>query len=187
MVVNERAHQVCENILKTIKSSKLNYVFNETPYSSYITIRKAFTKEHRELSNVTLVREDELNHESFKENISALEVKCKIMKEELEVSEKVKRDLDKKLERYVTENVNLTQDLFILKGELATQCDSSKQGKETIFNMERNNQSLNDKLIKVSNKVDELKKQTVEKEDLIEILHKTVEHKTIEVRNLGSS
>ena len=51
--------------------------------------------------------------------------------------------------------------------------------------MERNNQSLNDKLIKASNKVDELKKQTVEKEDLIEILNKTVENKTIEVGNLG--
>ena len=72
MVVNDRAHQVCENILKTIKSSKLNYVVNETPYSSYITIRKAFTKEHKGLSNVTLVCEDEVNLENFKEKIARL-------------------------------------------------------------------------------------------------------------------
>ena len=154
MFLNDRAHQVCENILKTIKSSKLNYVVNETPYSSYITIRKAFTKEHRELSNVTPVPEDEVNHESFKENISALEVKSRKLKEELEVCEKVKRDLDKKLEGYVTENVALNQKLFILKGELATQSDSSKHDKETISNMETNNQSLNDKLNKASARVE---------------------------------
>ena len=40
-----RAHTVCEQMLSILKSSNLNYIVKETPYSAFVTIRKRFVKD----------------------------------------------------------------------------------------------------------------------------------------------
>ena len=55
MVENVMANQVCEQILNYVKASNLNYLINETPYSSVITVRKRFTKDFKDSSDVTSV------------------------------------------------------------------------------------------------------------------------------------
>ena len=39
MVGDVRANKVCEQLLNSVKTSNLNYLVNETPYSAFITIR----------------------------------------------------------------------------------------------------------------------------------------------------
>ena len=38
-------YYACDQILFSLKMSRLNYLVNETPYSAYITIRKKFIKD----------------------------------------------------------------------------------------------------------------------------------------------
>ena len=52
------AHRVCEQMLSILKSSMLNYLVQETPYSAFVTVRKRFVKDIQEISWVTLVSED---------------------------------------------------------------------------------------------------------------------------------
>ena len=75
MVENVRANQVCERILKFIKESNLNYLINETPYSSFVTIRKRFTKGFTDSSEVTFVSDD----------VSSLQNECQRLKSDLEL------------------------------------------------------------------------------------------------------
>ena len=96
---NSKASFVCNQVLRVIKESDLNYLVNETPYSAFITIRKKFlkTREVHEasentsacdamvLSDVVLRQENIALRTQFKElerdkcqlkmNIEALEVK----------------------------------------------------------------------------------------------------------------
>ena len=44
----------CGQVLFSLKTSKLNYLVNETPYSVYITIRKKFMRDNRSV-NLLLV------------------------------------------------------------------------------------------------------------------------------------
>ena len=44
MTGNSKANYVCNQVLRVIKESDLNYLVNETPYSAFITIRKKFIK-----------------------------------------------------------------------------------------------------------------------------------------------
>ena len=48
------ANFACGQIIFSLKSSKLNYIVKETPYSAYITIRKKFLKsfEQSETDNI---------------------------------------------------------------------------------------------------------------------------------------
>lgn len=77
MVVDIRANVVCEKILNTVNSSNLNYIVNETPYSVFITMRKRFTNDFRDLTNVTLVEDViEETHIDFQKENSSLVLKC---------------------------------------------------------------------------------------------------------------
>ena len=66
--------ELCENILKQIKSSGLNFVLQETPFSVYMTLRKTFCSDSLKIqaSNYT----PNYNHSStstLEENIKTLE------------------------------------------------------------------------------------------------------------------
>ena len=39
---SKTAHETCEDIIKKVCDSKLNYIINQTPYSVYLTIRKKY-------------------------------------------------------------------------------------------------------------------------------------------------
>ena len=186
MVMNIRANQVCETLLTTIKASNLNYLVNETPYSAFITIRKRFTKDYNESSNVTLARELDVGvNSNRKENEnSILHNECQTLKTELELNMKLNSDLKNNLEGYVNENVAITQKLFILKGELASQNESIKKEHEKNISTARENQSVNDQLKVALNKLEEAKKLIGEKDDTVEILNSIVPNTKLELTSL---
>ena len=72
------AHTVC-----ILKSSKLNYLVEETPYSAFVTIRKRFVKDVKELPSVTLSPDDgKENHHNLKRDNLILKQKCKSLEVE---------------------------------------------------------------------------------------------------------
>ena len=70
-----KAHRVCEDLLSILKSSKLNYLVKETPYSAFVTIRKRFVKDS-DISDVTIVPRDDVDCDLKREN-HILKEKCK--------------------------------------------------------------------------------------------------------------
>ena len=79
MVGSIGASQVCENLLNNVKSSNLNYLVNETPYSAFITIRKKLLRhiEERETGDVTFAADIITNADIAltQENL-ALKIRC---------------------------------------------------------------------------------------------------------------
>ena len=75
-------------IVHTLKMSQLNYMLQETPYSTYITIRKKFQKEvnqTREDREASVVKENrDITNEKLVEKLNSME------KENRELKEKVK-------------------------------------------------------------------------------------------------
>ena len=94
---------VSGKILYCLKTSKLNYVVKETPYSVYITIRKTFIKEENVIENVSNdcippIENDlvvELN--KVKERNRDLETRLELAKVNFEQLELEKEDFIKKL------------------------------------------------------------------------------------------
>ena len=63
----------CENVLLSLKVSRLTFSVQETPYSCYITIRKKFVKNYQqqqqtEMSPVTVIENCEDIEDISKEN-----------------------------------------------------------------------------------------------------------------------
>ena len=46
------SEQACEDVLRNLKVSRLTFSVKETPYSAYITIRKKFTQQGRNLEDM---------------------------------------------------------------------------------------------------------------------------------------
>ena len=69
------ANFACGQILFSLKSSKLNYVVKETPYSAYITIRKKFLKsfEQSETDNIHEIVNTAKLDEDIKDKIKKVE------------------------------------------------------------------------------------------------------------------
>ena len=71
-------NQICDEILRKVSSSKLNYHINQTPYSVYLTIRKKFIKEYEPINETPIVPEENSSY------VSALEKENVYIKNEFE-------------------------------------------------------------------------------------------------------
>ena len=85
------AKNKCEWVLKELKSSNLNFVLQETPFSAYLTIRKSFVKN---LNSATSIIGQTFNEsaETLHRKIEALEAENSCLKSDLL---KYKTDLKK--------------------------------------------------------------------------------------------
>ena len=92
---------VCDHILNSVRSSNLNFAYQETPYSLYLTIRKTQIKNNHQANSFQLngsARVVQDDRETFeKENIAS---KSRIR--ELEDKIKASCDATKTLEEKVT-------------------------------------------------------------------------------------
>ena len=71
------ANNTCEFLLKQIKSSNLNFMLQETPYSAYLTIRKSFIKN---FNTNNLLQTFNNSEETLKRTIAALEAENLLLK-----------------------------------------------------------------------------------------------------------
>ena len=142
------AHEACDEVVNTVKSSNLHFVLQETPHSVYITIRKKFinkefVKESGDIDTRSALRCLEIDHYDLKKDF---EEKIATHEEALNLVKTLKDKLDKVEENSFIESKkikNETEELFV-KGK----------------NHPR----------KKHKKVNELKKRTkVENEEIIEL------------------
>ena len=106
MANNVKAHKVCEDLLSILKSSKLNYLVKETPYSAFVTIRKRFLKD-TEISNVTLVSNDDSDDTNMRRENLILKEKCKSLEVDLEFLRIDKDKLEMECGKFKAENENI--------------------------------------------------------------------------------
>ena len=115
MTGNLRANTVCNQVLKVLKESDLNYLVNETPFSAFVTIRKNFVRqrEEQEVSEVTPACDDDA---SLKQKCKGLELKIKDL-------EKENNTLKGKVCELESEKSRVNIRLEVTKGQLSNQTD----------------------------------------------------------------
>ena len=128
---------LCDNILNSVRTSNLNYVCQETPYSIYLTIRKSWRKHQQ-------VQQEELPKSAFKDEIDLKDEKNDLknelddLKAKLQASKHVEDDLSDKLDAAVVEVSRLNKEVekLIKKNEevkiLKKAMQASKEDDEKI-------------------------------------------------------
>ena len=76
MVVNSSVQKSCDLVLNSVRSSHLNFSFQETPFSIYLTVRKSFSKPNfdynPEVDSKQYINQENLI-ESLKSNLKSVE------------------------------------------------------------------------------------------------------------------
>ena len=99
MAIQPSANEACDKIIQEIRSSKLNFVISESPYSAQISLRKRFLKEYKSQQSFSKlsVSQDELaglKLENQNLNRSLVETEAKAL--EFQTTIKI---LEKKLDK----------------------------------------------------------------------------------------
>ena len=140
----KNAHETCEEIIKKVCASKLNYTMNQTPYSVYLTIRKKYVKEYEPeietFDKVALnVQKDALENEN---NLIKHEYKklyqyyqnClqnnTFLQAELEEIKTEKNDLESKLKNRKVELEQIKTENNEHKSEVKKQIQKKKNNKK---------------------------------------------------------
>ena len=189
-----RAHTVCEQMLAILKSSKLNYLVKETPYSAFVTIRKRFVKDNQDISGVTLAQVDNNNSDqSFKRENLILKQKCKSLEVEVGFLEIDKGNLELANEALGLENKQLCVEvekletvLNLANKRIHDQEEEVERKKEEFTDNELRKDFLQDQLSKTKIKIAKIETILKEKNDNLEILEKIVENKDLEIDKLRS-
>ena len=186
-----RAHTVCEQMLSILKTSKLNYLVKETPYSAFVTIRKRFLKETKDLPSVTLVQDNNTGENDFRRENLILKQRCKSLEVEvgylnidIEKLELEKDTLSKENKNLRLEGDKLEFNLSIANKEIDEKNNEVERLIDESDDKEIKKEFLQIQLGKTKIKVDMLEKTLKEKSDEVAILESIVENKDLEIANL---
>ena len=143
MTDNLSASYMCNQVLRVVKESNLNYLLNETPYSAFVTIRKKFVKnKESEVTNAVddlalsdiVLRQENI---SFRQRLNGLESDKGQMKIEIDELELKLEELTVKNNRLEDEVVQLESEknsarirLEVTKGQLDNATDNLKKKSE---------------------------------------------------------
>ena len=165
-VVQEKnsLEESCEQILKSLRSSYLNFIIQESPYSLYITVRKKFLKDSPSI----------LPHKSIEkskdEKILYLEALVKSISEE-------NVDLQVELKNEKIQTVNLEKNVEDLENEVETI-------KSEIEKFEKNTVKLNKSIIENEKKIETLKVASKESNHDLQIAKKDLNSKVKTMKSL---
>ena len=191
MTDNLRASIMCNQVLRVVKESKLNYLVNETPYSAFVTIRKKIVK-HIEaedthavddlaLSDVVLRQENI----SLRQKLCSLESEKGLLREEIETLEQKVEELtmknnsqDEKVDQLEAAKNSALIRLEVTKGQLSNQTDNlAKQVEE---------EKANDKKLKeTKTKLSKLENISKERDENFVIMEFTLKNRDIEIERLN--
>ena len=136
MAEDSSAHFACGQILFNLKSSKLNYVLKETPFSAYITIRKKLIKSTEAIHIVEksdkIVEPKQTGSENIilKQRIKALESEYGLLKIDIEDLEIKNYDLIKQMKKF-------TKKIRILRNKKLLLRMSRKRKREQVFQIKQ--------------------------------------------------
>ena len=141
----------CDQIVKSVRNSCLNFSIQETPYSLYLTIRKSFTKAPQDSSN-DLKNESEniINQEieTLKARLSEAEKRNQRLQSE---HEEVVNDSEvcyKKIESLETRVLNDKEEIVKLESDLE---DVEKNWKDLMKQVKEKDKEIHD--LKKENKI----------------------------------
>ena len=191
---NSKASFVCNQVLRVIKESDLNYLVNETPYSAFITIRKKFlkTREVHEasentlacdamvLSDVVLRQENIALRQQFKE-LERDKCQLKMNIEALEVKNEAP---SKKVNGLESDNSSLGIRLEVAKGHISNQNDKLETQIEKIKDIEAEKETIDVILKKRETKVKKLEGRIKETEDDLLICESTLKNRDSQIEKL---
>ena len=101
---------VCDEIISNLRSSNLNFSYQETPFSLYVTVRKTLVKyqhQNQNTSNLTKTALSKSESTSLEEENMALKSKLKKLESEVESSKATTTILEDKLGAAETESLKL--------------------------------------------------------------------------------
>ena len=191
---NLTANTVCNQVLKVLKESNLNYLVNETPYSAFVTIRKKFVgpREEQDISDVTLAA----NHLSFGDKVlaqenAALDHKYKGLESEIGHLKKDIDGLEQKIGDLAVEKNILEDQVCKLESETKSVNMRLEATKHQLSNqtdiLEKVNEAklaLAFKLKEVEKKLNKHEQECKEKDNNLLVLQSTVENRSLEVQKL---
>ena len=127
---------MCNQVLKVVKESNLNYLLNETPYSASVTVKKKFVKhsdtEHTsavddsDLSDV-VIRQENLflrqNLKGLESDKGFLKIKIEELELKLDAINSKNRSLEENIVKLESEKNSVSVRLEVSKGQLANESD----------------------------------------------------------------
>ena len=179
------ASKACDAVMSAIKTSQLDFVIQETPYSSFVTIRKKFQKGFNPRVQVAeiktaenhMLEEVHLENGKLKEVIKEKESQLELTKENSillqEKLEKAEKDILKLHEENAKQKAIFAEELSILKAQikekgdeiLVYKVDAVKLGKtiksleKEVHNCEKKTSSLEEKIETLNVSKAEIKKE----------------------------
>ena len=192
MTSENSANFACGQILFSLKSSQLNYVLKETPYSAYITIRKKFLKsiEHPENNDVNRIMTREEADRDFKEHIKQVEKENTNLRERNTEVERVLALMRIELEEMETKNhdlLNTNSDLEDKVEELYRETSHLDQLNQEIENLKFENQKVKSECENTDIKKEMLHSRLVDSEKEICKLNNFIQECDLEMKRLVAS
>lgn len=168
-------------IVHTLKMSQLNYMLQETPYSTYITIRKKFHKEvnqTREDREASVVKENrDITNEKLVEKLNSME------KENRELKEKVKDNfIDMGKLEYDVEELEFKNEH--LESEKSDLDDKVEELYKELSDMKKENTEVKTRETMLEKKAKETKTKLKDALENVEMMECTVENKILEIEQL---
>ena len=170
------ASEACDVLMSAIKNSQLDFYIQETPYSSYITIRKKFSKlfnsgakvtEHKMVDEKSLSEEVKQENLSLKAKIAEKEAQIKVVEEECTILlaklEKTEKEVFKQCEKTSKQKAKYDDETSLLKDKIkemnntiiGKEADEVKANK-TVKALEKNVSNLESKIQNMENKIQDL-------------------------------
>ena len=168
------ASEACDALLLVIKASQLDFIIQETPYSSFITIRKKFQKGFNP-SEVTKsitakgkdqkLEEANLENRKLREVIKECEAQLESVKEDSIILQaklgKAEKDIVKLKEENIKEKERFVEEVSILKNQikgksdeiLLHKADAMKVGK-TVESLEKEVHNYEKKIVDMETKIE---------------------------------
>ena len=163
------AHYTCSKLLDGIKSSQLDFLLQETPYSVFLTIRKKYIKNFKPASkdelfeNESVIEDLKQENENLRNVAKEITIENEANKNKVTVLEKrleqAEEDMLKHLENEKNQKSKLTDEIDVLKKikkkdndsivRLTTDLSKSKSElkslRKALANTEKMNENLRDK------------------------------------------
>ena len=188
------ANFVCKQILRVIKESELNYLINETPYSSFITIRKKFVKNsdaHEAPENPSsgddlvlgdvVLRQENISLRCKLKNLQKDKCEIEIKNEELVLNVE---GLNKNISDLEKENSSLSIRLEVANGQLSNEKDKSKIQVENMKLVETEEKAIRELHTESENKIVKLEKELKGIHDDLLISEFTIKNRDAEIERL---
>ena len=194
MTGNIGANFVCNQLIRVIKESNLNYLVNETPYSAFITIRKKFVKNRDgqeafevdstvndlALGDVVLRQENLAIRQKLKD-LETVRSQLSVTNEELDLKNEALENDTKKLE---SEKSSLFIRLEVAQGQISNLSDRLNKQVEDTKEIKVEKDNLGVKLKDTATKIVKLESELKEKDDNLVLSEFSLKNKDAEIERL---